>query len=165
MSSIDSAAIAQQEALSSLSRRVELSVGRTVSASVSSLSLSAAKEIPSDNAQKLLDVVEISDDAKAEILRNRNDAEVLAEYVRRGRGIEIRVLPPSPKKVEIKVSEQTAKESFSFTESLKVKLSQSVSVQSDSDGGVSVERNSSVEVERSVSFTSSSQSGSTSITV
>ena len=158
MSGINSASIAQQETLS-LKRSVEVNYERTQAAAALNISVDRADPIPSENFQKIFDVVDISDEAQEELLRNKQNADALAEYVRRGRGIEIRVVPPKPGKVQIAVSAESVKESFSITESISLSLERSTSVEVSGDAGsISAEQTQSIDVtlSRTVEFLSSS---------
>lgn len=158
MSGVNSASIAQQETLT-LSRTVELHYEREASALSLNVSAGDVGAIPSDSFQKVFDVIDISEQAQEELLRNKQNADALVEYVRRGGGIQIRVVPPRPGKVEIKVSSESLKESFSYTETIKLNYLSSKSVEFKSgDQSFSVQSDQSIELSltRTVDFLSSS---------
>jgi hypothetical protein len=155
MSGVNGASIAQTETLT-LSRTVELNYGSRSSALSLDVTAGGGRAVLPDSFQKIFDVIDISEEAQEELLRNKQNADALAEYVRRGRGIEIRVLPPRPGKVEIHVSSESLVKSFSLTEQVKLSLQKSVSVETEDGGHFEVEQSIELSLSRTVEFLSSS---------
>ena len=122
----------------------------------SQLSFGVSDTLISDSFQKVFDVVDISQEAQEELLRNKQNADALAEYVRRGRGIEIRVVPPRPGKVEINVSSQSVQDSFQFAQTTKLALQKTQSVELNGSGDIKIEQSVELSLSRTVEFLSSS---------
>ena len=166
MTAINSATFAQQSVLS-VSKSVELSYERSSKALQLGASLENPSSVSSDNFQRVFDIVEISDEAQARLLKNRDDANALAAYVQNRPGPELRLLPLDPGRITVDFRAAEVSESFSFTETYELSFLKESSLEIETDNGsIEVTQSSLVEVSLSatVEFSRSASAFSGSIT-
>ncbi len=152
MTAINSATFAQQEVLS-LSRSVEFNAERSSRALQLSASLGNQPNITADSFQRVFDVVEISDEAQARLLRSRDDANALAAYVQNRHGPELHILPLDPGRITVDFRAAEVSESFSFTETYELSFLKESTLEIETDqGSIEVTQSSLVEVSLSATF-------------
>ena len=164
MAEIQSVTFSQNQSLS-LTRSASASYARSERAVGLSASIGVGEEgSPQDGFGRIFDVIDISDDARRQLLQNRADAEALSAFVRGERPQVLKnPLVIDGGRIRVDAAAAEAIERFSFTEEYELSFLQESTLEIETDeGSISITQSRLVEVSlaASVTFESSASFGS-----
>lgn len=152
MAEIQSITFSQNQSLS-ISKSVSASYERSERATGLNLSLAQARDAGQGGLDGILDVIDVSDDARQKLLQDRADAENFAAFVS-GERLEVLSAPLVIRngRVEIDALAAQISEQFTFKETYELSFLQEVRLEIETDEG-SIEITQSRLVEASFSST------------